>query len=561
MRARALNGFGTYIGSAAAGGWLLACPSFAQTPDAPVLDIPDSLVIQGKAQVELILSGTKDNTYYDRAFPVEREETPEELTSVTAMPATPAKETFPLFVRHGSTHATAFQAAAQHFGNASLWAGRWQDWQSVLISSDAEIGGGKGHVEKADWWRTAASVNARYPASWRTAWESSVSGEAGRTSVWDPTLPSRRDYTRGEMRFGFDRAFGSDQEVRIDVNSDARRVAGPEATATEQTLLARVGWQNTTGRFWVSANMIGSFLHNSRPMGMSGNSSFYVVSGEAWTRPEENFGGAIGVSIYTVNHLAGDSLRTIRPSITAWARIKDFVKFSGRLTSGVDELGIWEAYRANPMLNLATPLRTPFRSVDIDLNAEIPIHRDNIWTFGFRQLLIQNYPVWVRKDTAATWSRRFAAEPYVANQFAIDYAYAGTDLASITAFYARYRYSWRVGSVDALGVLRAHSLVQQAVPYVPDWEFHVSSNLPYRRLTISPAIHAFGPRHYIDSKTVDTIAELRAYALANLEISTPLRRGWLLTLSGSNLLNSSFETWNGFKEPGVFGQIGVRRTW
>jgi len=542
---------------------LAGLPNLAtgQAPETPVLDIPDSLVIQGRVQHELLLAGTKSNTLYDRAFPVEREDVPEQLASVNTLPAISSKETFPLFIRHGSVHATALRAAAQHFGNGSLWVGRWQDWKGFLLSSDLELGGGRGHTDNASWWRTALGTNARYMPSWRTACDGSLDIESGRTAIWDGVLSSHRNYSRGGLGLALNRGLSPDQEVSLFVEGDARRVSGPEATANEKTLASVISWQNTTGRFWIKGNVQADFTNTARPAGTDGTGSFYAVSAEAWTRPEENFGGAVGVTIYTVNYLSGDSLRTIRPSIAAWGRVRNLVKFTGRLSSGVQRFGIWEAYQANQMLNLATPLRSPFTSVDIDLNVETSVHRDNVLTFGFRQLIVDDYAVWVRKDSTVTWRRRFPTEPHTVNQFGVDYGYAGTDQASLTSFYARYQYAWREGSVDALGLIRAHSLVQQPVPYVPDWEFHLGARFPFRRFTVAPSLHTIGTRHYIEPKTLDQIAEMDPYVLVDLEVSTALNRHWQLALLGSNLLNSRYQRWNGFNEPGIYGQIGIRRTW
>jgi len=531
-------------------------------PERAVLEIPDSVVIQGRAQYQLQTGGNKNFTYYAKAFPVDRADTRYSFASVTTLPALSSKETFPTPVRHGAVRATQIRCVAQHYGNVLVSADRVADWRGWLFSGDGELGGGRGHTSGAGWHREAISGRVRQVVTWRSAYDAQLALESGRTGIWSALNQSHRDYLKLDAGVGLERILAGDHEVRLDVDAQQRRIGGPEASVSEQAFYSRLAWQKASGRFWVSANATADVVHTSRSVGAKGFGSLITVSGEAWTRPEENFGGALGVTIYTVDYLAGDSLRTIRPSVTAWARILNLVKFTGRLTSGVDRLGIWEAYQANPMLNVATPLRMPFRSVDIDVNAETSLEHSNVVTVGLRQLVIKDYPVWVMKDTLTVWQGQFPTEPYVRDQFALDYRYTGIENASVTAFYARYQHTWKQGSIDALGIWRVHALKEQKVPYVPDWEVHLGANIPFRQSAIfSPAVHVTGPRSYVATKTVDKLAKLGTYATVDLDASIPLRRGWLLTASLRNLLNQGYERWDGFKEPGFHLQVGVRRTW
>jgi hypothetical protein len=303
-------------------------------------------------------------------------------------------------------------------------------------------------------------------------------------------------------------------------------------------------------------------VHTSRSVGKSGTGSQFVLSGQAWTRPEENFGGALGVTLYTVNYLAGDSLRTIRPSIAAWARIFDLVKFTGRLSSGVDRFGIWESYGDNPLLSLGTPVHGAFRSVDVDVNAEVSLTHSNVATLGLANLIVKDYPIWVRKDTNAVWDPRFPNDPFVPDQFALDYTYQEKEMASITSVYGRYQHWWTHGSFDLLAIWRAHALRGRPVPHVPDWECHlVTSFAAGRGIVLSPAVHAVGPRSFVLPNSLNILGRLGPYVVLDAEAAVPLKYGWQLAVSAENLLNQRYEKWEGFREPGLHLQVGVKRAW
>lgn len=539
-----------------------ATPPQQPAPERSVLDIPDSVVIEGRARYQLQTSGSKNFTYYAKAFPVERQDDPHGFTSVATLPALSSKQTYPTPVRHGAIRATQVRAVAQHYGNVLAFGNRVADLRGWLVSGDGELGGGRGHTADAGWHCEALSGRVRKVISWRTAYEGQCAFESGRTGIWGQTTPSHRTYYRADMGLGVERVIGDDHQVRLDLDFAQRGVGGPEADVGEQAFASRLTWQRASGRFWVRATGLADVVHTSRPSGKSGTGSHVVVSAEAWTRPEEDFGGALGVTVYTVDYFAGDSLRTIRPSIAAWARILDIVKFTARLSSGVDRFGVWEAYRDNPLLNLATPVRTPFRSVDIDVNGEVPITHSHVATFGMTHVVVKDYPVWVRKDTATAWSERFPNEPFVRDQFAIDYTYQGRETASITSFYGRYQHWWSGGSFNLFGVWRVHGLAGRDVPHVPGWELHFVADLPLGRgIALSPGMHAIGKRRYVRRTALDSLDTLDPYVVFDVEASVPLRQGWTFTASVQNLLDQRYQIWEGFREPGLHVQVGLKRTW
>lgn len=536
----------------------------AQTssPDRTVLDIPDSVVIEGRARYELQTGGSKSFTYYAKAFPVERTDTLQGVAPFATLPALSSKETYPTMVRHGGVRATQVRVAAQHYGNALVSANQVADLRGWLVSADGELGGGRGHVTNAGWHRQAVSGRVRKATSWRSGYDAELSLEHGRTGIWGQTARSHRTYYRADAAFGVERTVGADHQIGIDLDFAQRGVGGPETDVSEQAVLSHVTWQRASGRFWLGMTGTGDFIHTSRSGGANGTASQIILSGEAWTRPEENFGGALGVTIYTVDHLVGDSLRTIRPSIAAWARMLDIVKFTGRLSSGVDRFGVWEAYQQDPLLSIATPVRGSFRSVDLDARGEVSITHSQVAALGLKHVIVKDYPVWVRKDTARVWSQSFPNEPFVRDQFALDYGYQGTETASITSLYGRYQGWWSRGSFDVLAIWRAHALRGRDVPHVPDWELHIIGNCPIGRgVALSPSAHAVGPRSFIAPSSPDALDRLGPYVVVDVEASAPLRWGWFVTASLHNLLNQRYEVWEGFREPGLHFQVGVRRTW
>jgi len=512
----------------------------------PVLEIPESIDIAGRASYQQVTEGEKVFVYFGMAFPVERTADQEGPGPGEPLPTLTSKELYPMLVRHGGARATSVEGMAQNYGNGLIGARHVADIRGWLGSADAELGGGAGHVDGADWHREMVSGRAQRAATWRTTYDGSVLVESGRTGVWGVEALSHRTYYGIGGGAGLDHAFAGDHEVRLGVDLRQRDVGDPRMNVSEQSLTSDLTWQNASGRFWLKGDVLADLVHTSRDSGTAGTSSAVAVSAEAWTRPEENFGGALGVTIYSAKYLGGDSLRTIRPSVTAWARLFNTVKFSARLTSGLERFGIWEAYQQQPMLSLDTPLRMAFHSVDIDVNGEAPIRHAHLMNIGLREQVIRDYPV---------WKRQAAGEPFVA-----DYGYAMGQTASIASFYGRYRYTWSSGSSDVLAIWRKHSLVGQRVPYVPDWEVHATTGVPlWRGITISPTAQVIGPRAAV--RPVATLDRLGAYAVLDLEAAYPLRGGWLLTGSLFNLLNQNYERWQGVREPGFHVQLGAKRTW
>ncbi len=518
-----------------------------------VLDIPDSLVIQGMVRYEQQTQGRKHFSYYGPAFPLERDEKPETVASVKTLPGIASKRLFPTPVRHGAVSIAQVDAKAQHYGNLTLGGRAAADWRGILVSGEASAGGGRAHLSDAAWHHEKLWVAARQLLSLQTALDGRFDAELGRTAVYDQaSTGSHRTFYRVKADAYADHLFASGHQVRLGGEFAQRGVTGPEGSPGEQAMLLAAHWQRASGRFWLGAHGKYDLVHTGRPSGAEGNATTFVIGASAWTRLDENWGGALGVDIYSLDYLGGDSLKTLRPTIHAWARVLDWLKFSAHLTSGTERLGIWEAYHRNPMLNLATPMRTPFRSLDLDLSTEFILGPRTSLSAGLRQLLIENYPVWRRQSSADA--------NYEPGQFVLDYDYAGDKSASITAVYGRYTRDWRRGSVSVLGVVRTHSLVEQPVPFVPDWEGHVTSRIPVgRQIIVSPALRVFGPRSYLLAGS-DATNELGGYVVISTDFSMPVYRDWVATLSLNNLIHQQYERWDDVKEPGFHLQLAVKKT-
>lgn len=529
----------------------LAGAAHAQAPPASAaaaaLDIPDSLVIPGRAVYQQVTEGVKHFTYYGKAFPQERADRRHGTTSITRLPALESKDVYPTAVRHGGVRATTVEAATQHYGDLSMTGRHAAEWKGWLASVDGDLGGGLGHTTGAGWHREELTGRGRRVLAWHSGVDGGVRLQNGRTGAWGTDPRSHRDYYRLGLSAGGDRVLDGNV-LRLDVDLQQRGVAGPGVDASEQAMRAGVHWERTNGRFWLRGQATTDFVWTSRDQGIEGTGSMTVIGAEAWTRPEENFGGGLGVNVYTTDPLDGDSLRTIRPSVTAWARMFRMLKLTATLTSSVERFGVWEAYSQNTTLDVATPLRMPFRSVDLDLNGEIAFTEWNVVTFGFRELIIKDYPIWHR--------------PAPDQAFVLDYAYAGDQTASLSAVYGRYKRSWRHGSLDALAVWRTHALQGQPVPYVPDWELHVVTTVPWRwGRILSPTVRVVGPRSYVVPGNSTQLDRLDSFVQVDLRASMPLRRGWRISGSVQNLLHQNCRRWDGVNEPGLHLQIGAHRAW
>ena len=530
-------------------------PSEAQAPEEEraVLDIPDSLVIPGTVRYERQTRGRKRFAYYGPAFPIERRDEPHTAADVSTLPSAVQKRLYPTPVRHGAARIAEVEAWAQHYGNLTLGAHGAADWKGILLSGYSSLGGGRAHLSDAGWHHEQLGVAGRQLFSLQTALDGRLKIEAGRTGIYDnASTGSHRNFYQVKLDTYADHLFASDHHVRLGGEVAQRGVTGPEGSPSEQVMLLSGDWERASGRFWIGAHGRYDVVHTGRPVGDEGTATSMVIGAGAWTRLDENWGGALGVDVYSLDYLGGDSLKTLRPTIHAWARVLKWLKFAGHLTSGAERTGIWEAYHDNPMLNLATPMRTPFRSLDLDLNTEFILGSRTSLTGGLRQLLIKNYPVW-RKQASTDVN-------YEVGQFVLDYGYAGDESASITALYAQYHFDWTSGSLDVLGLLRTTNLKERPVPFVPDWEGHVTSRVPMGRdMTISPGLGLYGPRSYLLPGS-SSMGELGSYAVMSVDFSMPVYRDWVATLSLNNLIHQQYERWNDVKEPGFHLQVAVRKT-
>lgn len=515
--------------------------------ERPVLDIPDSLVIPGRTTYEQITEGAKEFAYYGRAFPEDRLDTIEPPQAVTTLPPLASKDVFPVPVRHGGVRAATSQIAAQHYGNV-LASGRYlRDWHGYLSSVDGELGGGYGHVDGAGWHRERLSARTRKMVSWWSGYTGEVDLINMRTGVWGMDTTSHRDAYDVAARVGGDVTVFGDHRFRVRVEAHQRGVSSPSNDASEQFVDSRVSWQKANGRFFLKGSGRFAYINTDRDLGATGAAKLVSVGAEAWTRLEENFGGAMGVTVYSVDYLAGDSLRTIRPSLSAWARLFD-VKLTARLSSSIEPMGVYRAYRDNTMLDLATPLRMPFSGVDVDVNAKLPIGRWNELSAGTRVLMIDDY---------AVWQRAAAGKPYEIEL---------GKRARATTVYGRYFHTWLRGTADVLLLWREHNVqdTNDPVPFLADWEAHFATSYltSFRSITVTPTVELIGTRSYYDVTTSPaSIGKLDPYYLVNLEMRMPVRRGWDVGLSVLNVLNQEYDRYDGVCAPGFHVQMSARKVW
>ena len=529
-------------------------PARAQSPeeDRAVLDIPDSLVIQGLMRYEQQTLGAKQPTYYGMAFPVLRRDGVHGITNVTTLPAISAKQTYPTPVHHGRLRVSSADITAQHYGNLTLAGRTTVDWKDILISADGSIGGGRAHLSDAAWHRETANVRARQVLDWRTAYDAQLSLNAGRTGVYDSaSTGSHRTFYQVRGQCELDRTLGTDNQLRLIVDAAQRGVSGPETGPSEQVVSGHVSWEKASGRFWLTTYGHYEMVRTSRSVGTEGTATTFAGGAQAWIRPDEAFGGALGMDLYSINYMAGDSLNEIRPSVTVWARLFRRVKFTGTVSSGADRMGIYDAYTRNNMLNLSTPLKTVFNSFDLDLNAQATINDQSVLTVGAHQATLTNYPVWRRQAVGESGN-----EP---GQFILDYDWAAGEDATINSIYARYNQNWNRGSLDAFATVRMHDIGGRDVPHVPDWEGHVATHIPVSSdVLISPSLDIVGPRAYVVPGSA-AMGELGMYFAANLGVSVPVLRQWMLTLSLQNLAHQQYNCWEDVKEPGFHLQISMKR--
>lgn len=534
---------------------LVSSTAHSQAPvsDQAVLEIPDSLVIPGRTTWEQVTRGAKMSTYYGLAFPVERRDVVHPVAPLSELPPPPSKDVYPTIVRHGRARATRVEAVARHHGNVSAGANRLIDWNGYLTSANVEAGGGAGHTSGAAWYDMSGEALTQRVVSWRSAYDGGVSLRLARSGVWGMQETSHRSVYVVGANGGSNLTLFGDNQFATTVAVRQRGVSAPDNSASEQLLTGHVGWQRVNGRFWVKGHFDGDLLHTSRDAGVEGFAKIVSVGAEAWTRLEENFGGAMGVTFHSVDHLQGDSLRTARLSLASWFSYRP-VKFTARLTSGVERYGIWDAYNANRMLNVGTPLRMPFRSVDLDLKASISLGSWNAVTAGLRDVLYEDYPI---------WRREAPGQPYVL----IPQSDTTDARAKMTSLYGRYYHQLSEGrSIDLLAIWRTHSLEgsTEPVPFMPDWEAHLAFEQPVRwNVTLRPSVEVMGPRSYVDvdQSGAGPTAELEPFVLVNIDASMPARRGWDVTFAVRNILNSNHERLDGVAEPGIHFMLGARKAW
>ena len=518
-----------------------------------VLAIPDSLVIQGLMRYERQTRGNKSPTYYGMAFPVLRRDQVHRIVNVTALPEIASKQMYPTLVRHGRIRVSSADVTAQHYGNIVLAGRTTADWRGLLVSADGSIGGGRAHLSDAAWHRETANLRVRHVLDWRTAYDAQVDLDLGRTGMYDSvSIGSHRTFYQARGGVVLDRTLGSDNLVNLTLDAAQRGVSGPEDSPGEQVLFGRVSWQKASGRFWIHSYGSYELVHTSRSQGTTGTATNFAGGVKGWIRPDESYGGALGMDIYNIEHLGGDSIKAIRPSVTAWARLFRRVKFTASAASGVDRTGIYEAYGQNPMLNLNTPLHTAFRSFDLRAEAEVTLSDESSASIGLKQLTITDYPVW-RRQTAGQ-------SGYVTGQFVLDYGYAADNDATITEMYVQYERSWDRGSLDAFAAYRSHTLMNRKVPHVADWEGQVAGHIPVTGgVLISPSLSIIGPRVHLPAGAGTTLSELDPYAVVSLGVSVPVLRDWTATLSLKNIANQQYERWEDVREPGFHLEISMKR--
>jgi hypothetical protein len=524
--------------------FLIAVGARAQvTPrERAVLDTA-KIVIRGELRYELQREGEKTTTYYANALPVAREDLPEAQVHVRTLPEISTKRIYPTPVRHGRVNVASTNARVQHFGNVMAEGYAAADLGGLLASGDAGVGGGLSHVSNAEWYNLYVKTRARHLLLWSTAFDAELGTEVARTGVYDQTSTGDHrtlyDVTGG---LGVDHMLSQGQIVRVEGTLGQRSVMSSDDTPSEQAFFVKGSWQRSSGRFWVTADASLSGVHTIRP-GSEGTAYALRLGAYAWTRLDENWGGALGANIYTVRNVDGDSIETIRPMVAAWARPFSWLKFNANLSSGIEQFGLVEAYRQNPMVDLSTPMRQTFRSIDLNVNAEATINARHSVEVGLRQLLLNDYPVWTQTG---------ASPP---GEFIVDYTTYDGENFSISSFYARYRSRWGAGTIDGLGIYRFHSVKHDDVPYVPNWETHLVSHIPVRGgIMLSPSLKLIGPRSYRPGK------ELDPYVVVDFDMSLNIWKPWMLEISLRNLIHQQYERWYNVKEPGFHLQIGVRRT-
>jgi hypothetical protein len=514
------------------------------------LEIPDSVVIHGRASYELLTQGAKQEAYYGHALPVERTEEAFGLESATTLPPHGSKQVYPTPIRHGGIHTSDAYGRIQHYGNASVGGRHLRDWQGYLSSGEAEFGGGYGHTDNAGWHSQRLVGRTRRIISWNSSYNADISLENGQTGVWGMTDPSRRNYHDLGVGGGGDLKLFGDNQFKLYADVHQRGVSSTTNDVSEQFLRSRVGWERASGRFWLKGQADYGLQHTERDSGVNGNTKYFSLGAEAWTRLEENFGGAVGVTIYSVESPNGDTLRKSRPSVAAWARFGS-VKFTARLSSGLDRFGIIEAYRSNSALDVATPLRMPFQGVNLHVKADMPVGRWNELSGGMHFLLIDDIPVW-RRSTQG--------EPFI-------FLDENDERANIISVYGRYFFMWTRGSADALVIWRDQRLEESGkpVPFLPDWEAHLGIDYTtlYRGAKVSPSLQFIGPRSYLSVQAGEEglPVSMDPYYLVGLEVTFPTQWRWDVSISANNLLNSRYDRWDGVRGAGIHVQLGAQRTW
>jgi outer membrane cobalamin receptor len=129
--------------------------------------------------------------------------------------------------------------------------------------------------------------------------------------------------------------------------------------------------------------------------------------------------------------------------------------------------------------------------------------------------------------------------------------------------------NWRVNpkiSVWAIARILDASIVESRyasqIPYLPEFTFEYSlqASLGYGYRVVLQGVSA-GDRYASAFQGSQTVTVLKPYFIQNLEISKLINNRFEIFVILNNILDETYEIWQGYESPGFTGYGGIKLFW
>ena len=533
------------------------------------LDMPDSLVITGQGAVELQTEGNKLESAYGYALPQSREFHRPSMRGLEVLPQVGGKIALPRIVRAGRDFAADAAGLINHQGNVALEAGGRAERSGWQLAGSFGLRGGPGHRDGASHRKVVASIDAGRRLPYRTAGAVGFKLIEGMNGVWSLSDDRERSFNRIAVKIAGDGAV-DDTELHGSIEIDRRNIKDslePVGGGTENGVLIEGYGERAGRRFYVRGKASYDRTSLSRGQSSGGVTTIASVGAEALTRPEERYGGGLGVTLFSVNPFDAtsdaDSIRKPYAQAYAWARVTSWLKLTARFGGGgrVERYGLWEAYRENPFLFIDTPLKPIIHRADLDIRVDAQRGEGRHITAGFRFNLIRNYPVWDKPWAVPALDRSTAGVSDRAATPDFELTYDEDNVSIRTGYLTiQHRVGPKVSIASKLRVFWSAYQERSGVSYVPDFHHEVSSSMDlWENLRLMPRLTWIGRRPHADSQ--GKRVKMGSYAVMDIGAQHPMRHGLYGRLWLYNIFHTRYERWEGFVEPGLTLALGVGREW